>query len=66
MRVTIRPSREAREVQADSVSALLARLGLHRDAHLVLRGEEILTGDVRLGPEDEIDIVPVISGGCAA
>jgi sulfur carrier protein ThiS len=63
MRVTILPAREVREVDARTVAGLLKELGLHRDAHLVVRGEDILTTDVRLTATDEVEIWPVISGG---
>ena len=63
MKVTILPGREVREVDAGTVADLLKRLGLHRDAHIVVRGEDILTFDVRLAPRDELEIWPVISGG---
>lgn len=63
MRVTILPDREVKEVDARTVGDLLRALGLHRDAHLVVRGEEILTSDVRLAAVDEVEIWPVISGG---
>lgn len=68
MRVTILPARETREVEARDVAELLRRLGLHHDAYLVVRGEEILTRDVRLAGDEELDVIPVISGGgpCAA
>ncbi len=69
MRVTIRPGGETRDdVRASSVAELLRELGLHQDAHLVIRGEEILTRDVRLDEGDSLEIIPVISGGapCAA
>jgi sulfur carrier protein len=61
--VTILPDREVKEVEARTVADLLERLGLHRDAHLVVRGEEILTSDVRLAAQDELEVWPVISGG---
>ena len=48
-----------------TVADLLRTLGLHRDAHLVLRGEDILTSDVRLQAADEVEVWPVISGGSA-
>jgi sulfur carrier protein ThiS len=63
VRVTILPDREVQEVDAATVSDVLAALGLHRDAHLVVRGEDILTSDTRLTETDELEIVPVISGG---
>jgi sulfur carrier protein ThiS len=63
MRVTILPAREVKEVEARTVGDLLKRLGLHRDAHLVVRGEDILTTDVRLAASDAVEVWPVISGG---
>ncbi len=63
MRVTILPAREVKEVDARTVADLLKTLGLHRDAHLVVRGEDILTSDVRLTAADEVEVWPVISGG---
>ena len=63
MRVTILPAREVKEVDARTVGDLLKALGLHRDAHLVVRGEDILTSDVRLTAADTVEVWPVISGG---
>ena len=63
VKVTILPEREVREVEAGTVVEILKRLGLRRDAHLVVRGEDILTGDVRLTEEDAVEVLPVISGG---
>ena len=63
VRVTILPGCEVREVEAATVADVLRRLGLHSDAHLVVRGEDILTGDARLDEEDELRVYPVISGG---
>jgi sulfur carrier protein ThiS len=63
MRVTILPEREVKEVEAATVAELLRSLGLHRDAHLVVRGQDILTSDVRLSEADQLEIWPVISGG---
>jgi sulfur carrier protein ThiS len=65
VKVTILPDREVREVEAGTVADLLKGLGLHRDAHIVVRGEDILTSDVRLAEMDELEIWPVISGGDA-
>ena len=58
MRVTILPDREVREVDARSVGELLKTLGLHRDAHLVVRGQDILTSDVSLSEGDQIEVWP--------
>ena len=63
MRVTILPGREVKELDARTVGDLLKTLGLHREAHLVVRGEDILTTDVRLAAGDEVEVWPVISGG---
>jgi sulfur carrier protein ThiS len=63
MRVTILPDRRTEEMAPATVAELLKRLGLHSDAYLVVRDEEILTRDVRLRAEDAVDVIPVISGG---
>ena len=63
MRVTILPDREQKEVVAKTVGDLLKQLGMHSDAHLVIRADQILTRDVRLREDDMIEIWPVISGG---
>ncbi len=63
VRAVLLPGRDVRDVDARTVADLLKELGLHRDAHLVVRGEDILTSDVRLRPEDEVEVYPVISGG---
>jgi sulfur carrier protein ThiS len=63
MRVTILPDRKTEEMEPATVAELLKRLGLHSDAYLVVRDEEILTRDVRLKAEDSVDVIPVISGG---
>ncbi len=63
MRVTIMPGRETRDVEARDVGEMLRKLGLHQDAFLVVRGDEILTRDVRLKGDEELDVIPVISGG---
>jgi sulfur carrier protein ThiS len=63
MRVTILPDRRIEEMEPATVAEVLKRLGLHSDAYLVVRDEEILTRDVRLGAEDAVDVIPVISGG---
>jgi sulfur carrier protein ThiS len=63
MRVTILPDRQVKEVDARTVGDLLKALGMHRDAHLVVRGEDILTSDVRLAESDELEVWPVVSGG---
>jgi sulfur carrier protein len=63
MRVTILPDRQVKEVDARTVADLLKALGLLRDAHIVVRGEDILTSDVRLAGSDELEVWPVISGG---
>ena len=63
MRVTILPDRKQRDVEARTVGDLLKALGMHSDAHLVIRRDEILTRDVRLLADDEVEVWPVISGG---
>ena len=62
-RVRILPEHTIQMVTATTVADLLRQLGLNADAHLVVRGEDILTRDVRLKDEDSVEIWPVISGG---
>jgi sulfur carrier protein len=55
-----------REIQVDgplTVGRLLERLELNRETVLVIRDGTLVTGDVALGDDDEIEIRPVISGG---
>jgi sulfur carrier protein ThiS len=63
LRVTILPNRETREVRAADVGRLLRDLGLQQDAYIVIRDDQILTRDVRLGADDAVEVWPVISGG---
>ena len=63
MRVTILPDRKQQDVEARTVGDLLKALGMHWEAHLVIRRDEILTRDVRLREDDEVEVWPVISGG---
>jgi sulfur carrier protein ThiS len=63
LRVTILPNRELREVRAADVGQLLRELGLQQEAFIVIRDDQILTRDVRLAPEDAVEVWPVISGG---
>ena len=65
VKVTILPDRETKEVAAKNVAGLLKALGLHSDAHLVIRADQILTRDVRLREDDQVEVWPVISGGGA-
>jgi sulfur carrier protein len=48
-----------------SVHALMERLGLNREAHLVMRNGELVPGDVMLRDDDLVEVRPVISGGAA-
>lgn len=45
------------------VHALLARLEVHRDTVLVIRGDTLVPGDELLDDDDVVEIRPVISGG---
>ena len=47
------------------VNDLVIQLGLSREAVLVIRGDSLVTGDVRLEDGDDIEIRPVISGGAS-
>jgi sulfur carrier protein len=55
-----------RELSVDGpmrVHALLARLDVHRDTVLVIKGDTIVPGDALLDDDDVVEIRPVISGG---
>jgi sulfur carrier protein len=57
-----------RELDMDGpirVHALLERLEINRESVLVIRGDTLVTGDVQLSDDDEVEIRPVVSGGCA-
>lgn len=45
------------------VNDLVSKLGLTREAVLVIRGDSLVTGETRLEDADDIEIRPVISGG---
>lgn len=64
MKVLLRnPTRELEVRGPISVIALLQRLDLAREAHLVIRGDELVPGDASLADDDVVEIRPVISGG---
>lgn len=62
----VRLHQPKREIEVDgpiTIVNLLARLGLHRDAVLVIRDGELVPGDAALADSDTVEIRPVISGG---
>lgn len=65
MKVVLRNPR--REVEVDGpvrVRALLDRLDVNRESVLVIRGDTLVTDDALLEDDDEVEIRPVVSGGC--
>lgn len=65
MRVVLRNPRRELEVQGPvRVRALLDRLDLQRESVLVIRRDTLVTDDAVLDDGDDVEIRPVISGGC--
>ena len=64
MRVLLRnPKREIEVTGPRRVHALLAKLELSRESHLVICNGTLVPGDAELADEDTVEIRPVISGG---
>ena len=64
MKVLLRnPRREVEVAGPVRVHALLARLDLNREGHLVICDGTLVPGDELLQDGDEVEIRPVISGG---
>jgi sulfur carrier protein len=57
------PKRDVEVPGPIRVNDLVKRLGLNRESVLVIRGDTLVTGDVRLDDGDDVEIRPVISGG---
>ena len=57
------PRREVVVEGAKRVKVVLRDLAIDPETVLVIRGEELLTREDLIGPDDEIEIRPVISGG---
>ena len=65
MKVLLRNPRRELEVQGPlRVHVLLERLDLNRESVLVIRGDTLVTGDALLDDGDDVEVRPVISGGC--
>ena len=64
MKVLLRnPRREIELPGPTSVQALMRRLDLNREAHLVIRNGTLVPGDTVLADDDAVEVRPVISGG---
>jgi len=57
------PVREIELKGPKPVIAILSKLGLSREAHLVICNDVLLTEDAMISDDSAIEIRPVISGG---
>ena len=66
MKVILRNPRKEVEVSGQRrVKDLLTELDILPSTVLVIRGNELLTGDTVVGGDDILEVRPVISGGAA-
>ena len=64
MKVRLRnPDRELDVLGGRPVREVLAELGVDPDTVLVIRDRELVTREVVLAEDDQVEIRPVISGG---
>ncbi|MEY2402315.1 MAG: sulfur carrier protein [Ilumatobacteraceae bacterium] len=64
MKVLLRnPRREVEMTGPRKVNALLAKLELNRESHLVICNGTLVPGDAELLDTDIVEVRPVISGG---
>ena len=64
MKILLRnPRREIEVAGPRRVRALLTKLDLNRESHLVIRNGTLVPGDAELLDDDIVEIRPVISGG---
>jgi sulfur carrier protein len=64
MKVLLRnPRREIEIAGPRNVNALLAKLDMNRESHLVICNGTLVPGDAELLDTDMVEIRPVISGG---
>ena len=57
------PRRDVEVTGSRRVHALLAELGLSREAHLVICNGTLVPGDALLDADAVVEIRPVVSGG---
>jgi sulfur carrier protein len=67
-RVKVRLRNPRRELDIPGpkrVQVLLDELGVNRESVLVIRGDTLVVGDALLDDADDVEVRPVISGGCS-
>ena len=67
MKVILRNPRREVDVEGKRrVKELLSELGILPSTVLVIRDNELLTGDAMVGGDDVLEVRPVMSGGAGA
>ena len=63
IRAYLERSKETKEIEIQDFNDIFRKLNINPEAMLVIRDNELITEKTKLKENDEIRIMPVISGG---